>query len=205
MSSSCICTNVLFIIIIMKFTPRLDEAIRISARAHRNQKRRGSDTPYIVHPYGVMVVASQYTNDEDVLIACLLHDIIEDVPDEYTTEQMKQQFGDNVLDLVLGVTKDRNITDWKASCDDYLYRLENKAPAESTIIAVADKIHNIMSMLHDYETAGDKIWNMFAADKLSQKWWFEATREVAQKRIPDNKILKAYDEYLSKLITIIDD
>ena len=188
----------------MQLTSRLDEALRVSARAHRNQKRRGSDTPYIVHPYGVMYIASQYTSDEDVLVACLLHDIIEDVPNEYTQEQMKHQFGQRVVDLVLGVTKDQNLSEWKASCDDYLERLEHSAPPESSIIAVADKIHNIMSILNDYEKMGDDIWNIFSADKKSQKWWFESTRKVAQQRIPDNEILDLYDDYLKKIINIID-
>lgn len=188
----------------MKLTPKLDEALRVSARAHKKQSRRGSDTPYIVHPYGVMFIASQYTEDEDVLIACLLHDVIEDVPKEYSEVQMREQFGDRVVELVLGVTKDRKIRGWKASCDDYLDHLENSAPAESSIIAVADKIHNIMSILNDYDRVGDEVWNIFAADKHSQKWWFESTKKIAAKRITGNKILELYNEYLDKINNIID-
>lgn len=188
----------------MQLTPKLDEALRISARAHRKQTRRGSDTPYIVHPFGVMYIASQYTSNENVLIACLLHDVIEDVPKEYSKSQMMEQFGSEVVDLVMGVTKDRKINDWKDSCDDYLYRLERDAPAESCIIAVADKIHNIMSILEDHKTLGDDIWKIFAADKYSQKWWFESTMKIAKKRIPDNKILELYEQYLDKIVALID-
>lgn len=188
----------------MKLTPRLDNALRISARAHRKQIRRGSNTPYIIHPFGVMFIASQYTDDEDVLVACLLHDIIEDVPKEYSKEQMEKDFGERVVRLVLGVTKDSSIHDWKASCDAYLYNLEHLAPAESAIIAVADKIHNIMSIITDYEKLGDDVWNLFSCDKQSQKWWFKSTYEVAEKRIPNNKILEYFDQYIEKINKLID-
>ncbi len=65
----------------INYTSRLDNAVREAARAHEieGQHRKGTDIPYIIHPFGVMMIASNATDDEDVLIACLMHDVLEDV------------------------------------------------------------------------------------------------------------------------------
>lgn len=187
----------------MHLTPKLDIAIRISANAHRNQSRKGSKVPYIVHPFAVMFIASQYTQDENTLIACLFHDIIEDVPDQYSAEQMTADFGDEVTDIVLGVTKKPGLGDWKETCQSYLQNLEQNAPQKSAVVAVADKIHNIMSIIEDYQQQGDKIWEIFAADKYSQLWWFKSTQEVATRIIPGNPILKLLSEKIAEIEAII--
>ena len=70
----------------INYTQRLEHAINIATFAHRNQKRK-SELPYIVHPFSTMLIASNVT-EEDVLIACLFHDIFEDVPEEYSRQQM---------------------------------------------------------------------------------------------------------------------
>lgn len=187
----------------MTFTPKIDLALRISAKAHRNQLRRGSNTPYIIHPFAVMHIASMYTKDEDVLIACLLHDIIEDVPKEYTEKQMINDFGQEVHKLVKGVTKNKTLN-WKKGCDQYLKYLQTEAPEGSAIIAAADKIHNIMSILEDYENLGDKVWELFTCDKKAQQWWFNSSYNVISKKIPNNKILVPLKDYLDKINKIIE-
>jgi (p)ppGpp synthase/HD superfamily hydrolase len=188
----------------MKLSKKLYKALSISSVAHKNQERRGSHTPYIIHPFGVMYIASGYTDNEDVLIACLLHDIIEDVPNEYSKEQMIDDFGQNVYNIVRGVTKNKSNTNWKQGCDEYLDYLEHKAPEESSIVAAADKIHNIMSILNDYDVLGEKVWDLFATDKQSQKWWFNATYAVVEKKIPNNEIVKELAEKVESINALID-
>lgn len=72
------------IISISLLSPRLRCAINAAARAHRDQVRKGSGIPYVSHVYAVMFLLSQVTDDEDILIAGLLHDTLEDVPEKYT-------------------------------------------------------------------------------------------------------------------------
>jgi (p)ppGpp synthase/HD superfamily hydrolase len=130
----------------MKFNTRIDRAIKIAGAAHRNQKRKGSDIPYIMHPFAVMTIAGEVTNDDNVLIACLLHDVLEDVPEKYSKEQMRKDFGENVVKIVEGVTKDDSLKSWKGRSDAYLKHLEEQASDESVLVSCADKIHNLMSM-----------------------------------------------------------
>jgi (p)ppGpp synthase/HD superfamily hydrolase len=62
------------------FSSRLNHAIRVATRAHEGQFRKGSDTPCIAHPMAVAMITQQYLEDEDLFIAALFHDILEDVP-----------------------------------------------------------------------------------------------------------------------------
>jgi (p)ppGpp synthase/HD superfamily hydrolase len=175
----------------INYTNRLDAAIRIAATAHREQRRKGSDTPYIIHPFGVMLIASNVTANEDTLIACLFHDIIEDVPKEYSAEQMRKDFGDKVLRIVLDVTKDENIEDWHERSKAYLKHLEYGAGEEAIIVSSADKIHNLKSVLTDYGKVGDKLWDRFSTKSgADQLWWYESILEIITKRKAPASLIK---------------
>ncbi len=168
----------------MKVTPRLEKAIRIATVAHNEQKRKGSDTPYIIHPYSVMCIAANATQDEDILIACLFHDILEDVPDKYPRELMVKDFGERVANIVDGVTKDSSLPDWQSRAEAYLKHLEQEASDESVIVSCADKAHNLLSMLTDYAEVGDSLWERFKAGSDRQLWWYAEVLRVIRKRLP---------------------
>lgn len=183
----------------MTLTVSLEKAIQVSAKAHHKQKRKGTDIPYIIHPFSVMLIASEATNDEDILIACLFHDILEDVPEEYSEQQMYQDFGQRVVGIVQGVTKDSSIADWRVRSEAYLYQLEFKASDESVLVSAADKIHNMMSKLADYQIIGENLWDKFGAGKESQLWWYAAVLEVLKKRMPDCILVPKFKYLLDEL------
>jgi len=192
---------------VIKFTERLDRAIRIAAWAHEqaHEHRKGGDIPYIIHPFGVMLIANSVTDNEDTLIACLLHDVLEDVPSKiYDEEKMQKDFGDKVLNIVKDVTKDRRLSDWYEVSKNYLNHLEFKACDEAIIVSVSDKTHNLESTLFDYKELGDKIWDIFTTKNGSdQIWWYSAVLEVAKKRnAPELLTDKLSDliEQLKKLV-----
>ncbi len=190
----------------MKLTPRIERAISTAAIAHRKQKRKGSGAPYIVHPYSVMLLASEVTDDEDTLIACLFHDIIEDAPHNYNEAQMREEYGDRVTDIVLGVTKDDTIKDWHERSQAYLHKLEHKAPDESVIVSLADKCHNLHATLQDYDNATNKdaVWRIFKTGKDSQLWWYQAVLDVGRRRIPkQNSLHHRLKTMIGKLETIV--
>lgn len=167
----------------MTFTPRIERAIRISALAHRNQTRKGGNVPYIIHPFSVMTIAAEATDDEDTLIACLFHDILEDVPEEYPESVMREEFGDRVVGIVRGVTKNDDIHDWHEQCRDYLRNLHDNAPDESVVVSAADKIHNLMSVIADHEVMGDEVWQKFTVKNADdQLWWYESVLDTIKKR-----------------------
>jgi (p)ppGpp synthase/HD superfamily hydrolase len=177
----------------MKFTQRLELAIRKATVAHAEQKRKGGDWPYIIHPFSVMCIASEVTDDEDILIACLLHDVIEDVPERYSEADMLQDFGERVMDIVKGVTKDSSLPAWQDRADAYLAHMRI-ASIESVTVSAADKIHNLMSVLQDYEELGDKLWARFNAGKERQQWWYREVLKVLKSRIPDSPLTAQLEE-----------
>ena len=88
----------------MSYSYRIEQAIRAAAVLHKDQVRRGQTPfPYITHLYAVATLVADYTEDENVIIAALLHDSIEDT--DYTPDELKDDFGGEVMDLVLGVTE----------------------------------------------------------------------------------------------------
>lgn len=137
-------------------TPRLQQAIIQAATSHDGHYRKGSTKPYVTHVVSVMLIASEYTDDEDILVACLLHDIMEDRPDTYSFDQMAADFGPRVVDLVQGVTKDSTLLDWRARSDAYLAHLRQAGP-DVALISLSDKYHNLTSILADYEQLGDAL------------------------------------------------
>lgn len=165
-------------------TPRLMRAIDTAAVSHRDHVRKGSGIPYVAHLYAVMHLVSQETGDEDVLIAALLHDVLEDVPEIYPESRMREEFGDRVTEIVLGLTKDDSLPGWQARADAYLEQLEYRAPEESVLIACADKLHNLMSILADEEVLGDRLWERFNSGKEQQQWWYARICGVVEKRMP---------------------
>lgn len=166
---------------------RLNLAIQRATVAHHGHYRKGTDTPYIVHPFAVMTIASRVTDDEDTLIACLLHDTLEDVPDKYSHDDMRRDFGDTIVRIVEGVTKDNSIPDWRARNEAYLAHLRTASDA-SVIVSGADKIHNLQSILTDYQTHGETLWDRFNAGKHEQLWWYESVAEVLGERLPGSPL-----------------
>jgi (p)ppGpp synthase/HD superfamily hydrolase len=188
----------------IKYTDRLDEAIRVAATAHKNQTRKGSETPYIVHPFGTMLIASNATDDEDTLIACLFHDIVEDVSDMYSSEQIKYNFGENVLSIVLDVTKNDDITDWHNRSNAYLEHLEQQASDQAVIVSAADKISNIHSVLIDYQNKGEELWDIFTTkNSADQVWWYESILKVIVKRNAPKILIDELTECVEKLKKLI--
>src|SRR5262249_3219646 len=136
------------------FTDRTERAIAAAVEAHQGQMRKGGDQlPYIVHPVTVALILSRYTDDEDTIIAGLLHDVVEDA--HLGEEAIERQFGPKVLGMVKAVTEpDRPGLTWETRKDRYLRQLD-RAPRGSLLVACADKIANLISMIAAHSAQGE--------------------------------------------------
>jgi len=83
-------------------TPLINKAVKFAIKAHSGQKRKSGED-YVIHPILVAVITSYFSEDEDVIAAAILHDIVEDT--DYTIYYIKDKFGQNVANLVEGLTK----------------------------------------------------------------------------------------------------
>jgi (p)ppGpp synthase/HD superfamily hydrolase len=144
------------------FTGRIERAIALAVRAHADQVRKGDgELPYVVHPVTVGLILSRYTTDEDTIIAGLLHDTLEDTL--VSAQDIEREFGPKVRETVLDVTEpDLPGLSWDTRKARYLRRLQS-APRASLLVAGADKIANLVSLIAAHSAAGDALWERFHA------------------------------------------
>lgn len=177
----------------------LFQAMNQAARAHRQHIRKGTDIPYISHPFAVMYLVSQVTSDRETLIASLLHDVLEDVSDRYSAAQIEQDFGPTVLQIVQDLTKDDRITDWRQRNQAYLDHLAGLATDQAIVVAAADKVHNLSQLLYDYQHQGDAVWSRFNAGSDQQQWWYRSVSEVCRRRQPHLSLLANLESQITEL------
>lgn len=129
----------------MKLTIRIQHAITYAALAHGNQERYASGVPYITHPMGVAMILSDFNVSENVIIAALLHDVLEDTP--YLPESIEEEFGEEVLKLVEALTEEKNLDkSWMQIKKEALTKII-KAGEMVMLIKSADALYNMMDTL----------------------------------------------------------
>ncbi len=158
----------------MIYTKKIKDAIKFSIKTHevyQKQKRKGKDIPYITHPLTVGLILARAGASEEVIIAGILHDTVEDSTPEkkVTREMIAERFGDKVGELVLSVTETNKELPWEERKTEALEHIK-KFTQESALIKSADVISNMSELLDDYEQEGEGVWERFNApkDKLLQ-------------------------------------
>jgi guanosine-3',5'-bis(diphosphate) 3'-pyrophosphohydrolase len=125
----------------------IKKAYEFAKEAHKGQKRE-SDEPYIIHPLNVALVLSSIHVDGETYVAALLHDVLEDT--ETTPEEIKEQFGDDVLFLVQSVTKlkhIKNVSVEEAKLENLRRMLLAMASdVRVVLIKLADRLHNMRTL-----------------------------------------------------------
>jgi GTP pyrophosphokinase len=133
---------------------RLRAAFEFAYRAHGNQLRKDG-SPFIMHPIKAAIITAEMGLDEDAVIACLLHDCIEDT--SATHEDISKLFGATVADIVEGVTKLTRVV-YTSKEEEQVENLRKMLMAMAKdirviLIKIADRLHNMRTM--DYQ-AEDK-------------------------------------------------
>jgi hypothetical protein len=160
----------------MLYTSSIKKAISFAIQVHetdQKQKRKGKDIPYIVHPLGLGLILSRSGASEEVIIAGILHDTLEDsiANKKVTYETLVEEFGKHVADLVLSVTEQRKDLSWEVRKQEALEHVK-KFSHGSLLVKSADVINNASELLEDYEKMGDSAFDRFNApkDKLLKQY-----------------------------------
>jgi (p)ppGpp synthase/HD superfamily hydrolase len=179
----------------MKLTKKIQKALNLAAAKHNGQMRKSSKLPYIVHPFSVAIILSEFTDDENVIVAGLLHDLLEDV-ESYSYQNLKNDFGQKIADIILGISEENDFDNgeseketWKKRKLGYLKNLE-KQNQESLLICAADKIHNLKSMSRIYQEQKRGMWRDFNAPLEKQIWYYQAVIEILEIKLKNRQILK---------------
>ena len=176
---------------------RLEKAIVFAAQAHSGQKRKNG-SPYILHPLEVCTISATITDDEDVYIACLLHDTVEDT--DVTHEDIIREFGVRVAGIVAGDTEkahsEMSLEDsWLIRKQESLASLAD-SPREVKIMWLSDKLSNIRSLDRLYNEIGDNVWQRFhQKDKKMNEWYYRSIAGSIQELCET----EAYKEFISRI------
>jgi (p)ppGpp synthase/HD superfamily hydrolase len=162
-----------------RLTQRFQEALNLATKVHAGQYRKGKDVPYIAHLLAVTALVLENGGDEDEAIAALLHDTIEDQRDKISLQEIRQQFGDKVAGTVDGLTDAKTWPKrpWRQRKEAYIAHLRQSSPSER-LVSAADKLHNARSLLYDYRTTGESIWQRFNGGKEGTLWYYRALLEA---------------------------
>ncbi|MCK6448427.1 MAG: HD domain-containing protein [Planctomycetes bacterium] len=144
------------------FSAGIERAIHVSIAAHAGQKRKGSvDTPYVVHPIHVALLLARHGADEELVQAGLLHDVVEDCPDQWNLARIAEEFGPRVAAIVGDLTEDKSKT-WE---ERKRWAVEHVAhmSTEGAMVKAADKLHNLSALLEELSTNADHsaVWAKF--------------------------------------------
>ncbi len=173
----------------IKLGPRFRRAFLFAADKHAKQVRKASTTPYIAHLMGVAALALEYGGDEDIAIAALLHDVVEDCGGAPMLQEVKQKFGPRVAKIVDGCTDSDTFPKppWRERKENYLRHLKD-ADAETRLVSAADKLNNVRSILSDYREVGESIWERFNGGRDGTLWYYRALLEEFQRGKPNRLI-----------------
>jgi (p)ppGpp synthase/HD superfamily hydrolase len=142
----------------IKLGPRFLKAFLFAAEKHAGQVRKASTTPYIAHLMGVASLTLEFGGDEDMAIAALLHDVVEDCGGAPMLREVKKRFGSRVAKIVDGCT-DSDVEPkppWRERKENYIRHLKD-ADGETRLVSAADKLNNVRSILSDYREVGDNL------------------------------------------------
>jgi GTP pyrophosphokinase len=173
----------------VKLGPRFRRAFLFAAEKHDGQTRKASTTPYIAHLMGVASLVLEFGGDEDLAIAALLHDVVEDCGGAPTLKEVQRRFGPRVAKIVDGCT-DSDTTPkppWRERKETYLRHLKS-ADAETRLVSAADKLNNVRSILSDYREVSESIWTRFNGGREGTLWYYRALLDEFLGRRPNRLI-----------------
>jgi (p)ppGpp synthase/HD superfamily hydrolase len=174
-------------------TPTILEALEFAALAHQGQFRKSpTHIPYFSHPAAVALILAKGGFPEEVVVAGILHDVIEDTP--FTAEDIEKRFGKKVLGIVLGVTEDKSLK-WEERNRAYNEHLKN-GPVESIAVSAADLIANRKSVVGALKK-GDNPWVNFSKkpkDYAAKRLYFDSERIRIIKERLDHSIVRELEK-----------
>ncbi len=169
--------------------PRFARAVEWVSELHAEQRRKGTDVPYVSHLLGVASLVLDDGGSETEAIAALLHDAIEDA--HVKPKQIRRRFGRKVTRIVKGCTEkldgeqDRSAATWRARKEASLTHLGDPATPVSVLrVRAADALFNARSIVSDLRAQGPETWQRFHAGAVDQLWYYRSLAIVLARRHP---------------------
>lgn len=178
------------------------KAIVFSASAHDGMRRRKSDMPYILHPMEVGVIVGTMTDDQEVIAAAILHDVVEDAG--VSIDEIGEKFGARVMELVASETENKREDlppedTWRIRKEESLEKLKNTDDIDVLRLWIGDKLSNIRSIYRDFLVEGNAVWNKFhQSDIKMQDWYYRSIMKYTE-RLSDTLAWEEYKTLVEKM------
>lgn len=172
----------------------LTKAIKFATDKHEGMIRKGSESnpiPYILHPMEAATIAATMSSDVNVIIAALLHDVVEDT--DTSLEAIRTEFNDKVAILVADQSEDKREElpeedTWEIRKKETLDNLKFTSK-DSKIVTLSDKLANMRSLVRDFDVIGANLWERFnQSDVKLQAWYYNSLKDALVE-------LKSYDAW----------
>ncbi len=183
----------------METTTRFEEALVFATQLHSQQVRKGGSIPYISHLLAVTALVLEHGGNEDEAIAALLHDAIEDQGGDTVRQDIRRRFGEIVTEIVDGCSDTDIIPKppWQARKEAYIKHLRTASPSVQ-LVSACDKLHNARTILNNYRTIGDELWQRFKGGKEGTLWYYRSVLEVYKTRA-HTPLIEELEEVISAL------
>ncbi len=162
----------------------LEEAIIYATVLYQGKVRKFKSVPYILHPMEVAQILATMSDDQELIAAGMLHDVVEDT--DGTLGEIEKRFGPRVAALVASESEndypgeDPRDT-WKRRKEDSLKILRNSDDIGVQMLWLADKLANIRSLARIYSENGEKLWTMLhESDPAQQCWYYRSVAESVE-------------------------
>jgi myo-inositol-1(or 4)-monophosphatase len=173
----------------------VSEAIAFAVKAHDGMRRKKSDAPYILHPMEAAVIVGTMTDDQNLIAAAALHDVVEDAG--ITIEEVEAKFGKRVRELVASETEDKRAdlppaATWRVRKEESLAVLKNTDDIAVLMVWLGDKLANMRSLYRDWKVEGDAMWQRFNQKDARQQAWYYHSIVTLTQRLSDTSAWLEY-------------
>lgn len=160
----------------------LDEVIIFATRAHSGQVRKGTTTPYILHPLEAAAIVASMTDDQEIIAAAFLHDTLEDA--HISVNEIAEKFGQHVAELVQSETENKRedlppSETWLIRKQETIKALKAEKDLAVKMMAIGDKLSNIRAIYRDHRAISNQLWERFnQKDPEMHAWYYRAIAEA---------------------------
>lgn len=173
----------------------VSEAIMFAVAAHDGMRRKKSETPYILHPMEAAVIVSTMTDDQNLIAAAALHDVVEDAG--ITIEEVEAKFGKRVRELVASETEDKRAdlppaSTWRIRKEESLNVLKNTDDIDVLMVWISDKLSNIRAIYRDFKVEGNAMWQRFNQNNVEEQAWYYRSIAKLTERLSDTSAWLEY-------------
>ena len=180
----------------------VSEAIAFAVKAHDGMRRKKSNAPYILHPMEAAVIVGTMTDDQNLIAAAALHDVVEDA--EISIEEIEEKFGKRVRELVESETEDKRADlppseTWRIRKEESLMFLKNTDDIGVLMVWLGDKLANMRSLYRDFKVEGNDMWQRFNQKDIDQQAWYYRSIVEYTKRLSDTSAWLEYKK-LTELV-----